>query len=162
MLFSSTVLQVWRTVCSSGLGHLVSVHYFHNSCYSVEVGTFLWLFCLSIGQDCYSWTSSVNTSVAPCATCKKIKNNVTHWLKCANEKNSGHHACVSAHRTRFRIQMNKADNAAGNAAIDSLLNYETVKVSCHPQTQPQLQYVCLSALLGHFLKKNTDYDSEVI
>lgn len=25
--------------------------------------------------------------------------------------------------------MNKADNEAGNAAIDSLLNYETVKVS---------------------------------
>lgn len=26
--------------------------------------------------------------------------------------------------------MNKADNDAGNAAIDSLLNYETVKVLC--------------------------------
>ena len=33
-------------------------------------------------------------------------------------------------RTRFRIEMNKADNDAGNAAIDSLLNYETVKVLC--------------------------------
>ncbi|KAG8144338.1 hypothetical protein E2320_012863, partial [Naja naja] len=30
-------------------------------------------------------------------------------------------------RTKFRIEMNKADNDAGNAAIDSLLNYETVK-----------------------------------
>ncbi|TSL89852.1 ATP-binding cassette sub-family B member 7, mitochondrial [Bagarius yarrelli] len=30
-------------------------------------------------------------------------------------------------RTQFRIAMNKADNDAGNAAIDSLLNYETVK-----------------------------------
>uniref|UniRef100_A0A3Q2YNN3 Iron-sulfur clusters transporter ABCB7, mitochondrial n=1 Tax=Hippocampus comes TaxID=109280 RepID=A0A3Q2YNN3_HIPCM len=30
-------------------------------------------------------------------------------------------------RTRFRVEMNKADNEAGNAAIDSLLNYETVK-----------------------------------
>ena len=28
--------------------------------------------------------------------------------------------------------MNKADNEAGNAAIDSLLNYETVKVSSNP------------------------------
>lgn len=37
--------------------------------------------------------------------------------------------CVCAIRTRFRIEMNKADNEAGNAAIDSLLNYETVKVS---------------------------------
>ncbi|MEQ2217333.1 ATP-binding cassette sub- B member 7, mitochondrial, partial [Xenoophorus captivus] len=34
---------------------------------------------------------------------------------------------VFLHWTRFRIEMNKADNAAGNAAIDSLLNYETVK-----------------------------------
>ncbi len=39
---------------------------------------------------------------------------------------------VSAHRTRFRIEMNKADNEAGNAAIDSLLNYETVKVRFSP------------------------------
>lgn len=28
--------------------------------------------------------------------------------------------------------MNKADNEAGNAAIDSLLNYETVKVRSNP------------------------------
>uniref|UniRef100_A0A673BXU2 Iron-sulfur clusters transporter ABCB7, mitochondrial n=1 Tax=Sphaeramia orbicularis TaxID=375764 RepID=A0A673BXU2_9TELE len=34
---------------------------------------------------------------------------------------------VTQWRTQFRIQMNKADNEAGNAAIDSLLNYETVK-----------------------------------
>lgn len=35
--------------------------------------------------------------------------------------------------------MNKADNEAGNAAIDSLLNYETVKVRSNPlppHTQP--------------------------
>ncbi|XP_023266925.1 ATP-binding cassette sub-family B member 7, mitochondrial [Seriola lalandi dorsalis] len=34
---------------------------------------------------------------------------------------------ITQWRTRFRIEMNKADNEAGNAAIDSLLNYETVK-----------------------------------
>ncbi|XP_052005633.1 iron-sulfur clusters transporter ABCB7, mitochondrial-like [Xyrauchen texanus] len=34
---------------------------------------------------------------------------------------------VTQWRTQFRIKMNKADNEAGNAAIDSLLNYETVK-----------------------------------
>ncbi|MCJ8733887.1 hypothetical protein PDJAM_G00228900 [Pangasius djambal] len=34
---------------------------------------------------------------------------------------------VTQWRTQFRIAMNKADNEAGNAAIDSLLNYETVK-----------------------------------
>ena len=31
-------------------------------------------------------------------------------------------------RTKFRVQMNKADNEAGNRAIDSLINFETVKV----------------------------------
>nr|QNH67873.1 ATP-binding cassette transporter subfamily B member 7 [Brachionus rotundiformis] len=30
-------------------------------------------------------------------------------------------------RTKFRINMNKAENEAGNKAIDSLINYETVK-----------------------------------
>uniref|UniRef100_A0A8C5VJU4 Iron-sulfur clusters transporter ABCB7, mitochondrial n=1 Tax=Microcebus murinus TaxID=30608 RepID=A0A8C5VJU4_MICMU len=34
---------------------------------------------------------------------------------------------VTRWRTRFRIEMNKADNDAGNADIDSLLNHETVK-----------------------------------
>ncbi|XP_066496175.1 iron-sulfur clusters transporter ABCB7, mitochondrial [Tiliqua scincoides] len=34
---------------------------------------------------------------------------------------------VTQWRTKFRIEMNKADNDAGNAAVDSLLNYETVK-----------------------------------
>ncbi|XP_070221468.1 iron-sulfur clusters transporter ABCB7, mitochondrial isoform X2 [Bos mutus] len=34
---------------------------------------------------------------------------------------------ITQWRTKFRIEMNKADNDAGNAAIDSLLNYETVK-----------------------------------
>ena len=38
---------------------------------------------------------------------------------------------VSPHfpRTKFRVQMNQADNEAGSKAIDSLINYETVKVS---------------------------------
>lgn len=30
--------------------------------------------------------------------------------------------------TKFRVQMNRADNEAGSVAIDSLINYETVKV----------------------------------
>lgn len=51
---------------------------------------------------------------------------------CASESA---HRNVSLHRTRFRIEMNKADNDAGNAAIDSLLNYETVKVKHIPHTQ---------------------------
>ncbi|RWS29681.1 ABC transporter sub-family B-like protein 1, partial [Leptotrombidium deliense] len=34
---------------------------------------------------------------------------------------------VTQWRTKFRVQMNKAENEAGNKAIDSLINYETVK-----------------------------------
>lgn len=34
---------------------------------------------------------------------------------------------ITSWRTKFRIQMNKADQDAGNKAIDSLINYETVK-----------------------------------
>lgn len=38
---------------------------------------------------------------------------------------------VTQWRTQFRIKMNKAENEAGNKAIDSLINFETVKVSLH-------------------------------
>ncbi|KAL7047302.1 hypothetical protein ACKWTF_002862 [Chironomus riparius] len=34
---------------------------------------------------------------------------------------------VTQWRTKFRIYMNKAENEAGNKAVDSLINYETVK-----------------------------------
>lgn len=34
---------------------------------------------------------------------------------------------VTQWRTKFRIEMNKAENEGGNKAVDSLLNYETVK-----------------------------------
>jgi len=34
---------------------------------------------------------------------------------------------VTQWRTQFRVTMNKADNEAGNKAVDSLINYETVK-----------------------------------
>ena len=34
---------------------------------------------------------------------------------------------ITQWRTKFRIAMNRADNEAGNKAIDSLINYETVK-----------------------------------
>ena len=36
---------------------------------------------------------------------------------------------ITRWRTKFRQQMNEADNEAGNKAIDSLINYETVKVA---------------------------------
>ena len=35
--------------------------------------------------------------------------------------------CITQWRTKFRVSMNKADNEAGNKAVDSLINYETVK-----------------------------------
>ena len=34
---------------------------------------------------------------------------------------------ITSWRTKFRVQMNQADQEAGNKAIDSLINYETVK-----------------------------------
>jgi len=34
---------------------------------------------------------------------------------------------ITQWRTKFRVQMNQADNEAGNKAVDSLINYETVK-----------------------------------
>lgn len=37
---------------------------------------------------------------------------------------------ITRWRTKFRLEMNEADNEAGNRAIDSLINYETVKVCC--------------------------------
>lgn len=40
---------------------------------------------------------------------------------------------ITQWRTKFRVDMNKAENAAGNRAIDSLINYETVKVSAVQQ-----------------------------
>ena len=42
---------------------------------------------------------------------------------------------ASLFRTKFRVQMNKADNDAGSKAIDSLINYETVKVKQKKQNK---------------------------
>lgn len=49
---------------------------------------------------------------------------MTCWVRCNVFSNT---LC----RTKFRVQMNKADNEAGSQAIDSLINYETVKVLSH-------------------------------
>jgi ABC-type transport system involved in Fe-S cluster assembly fused permease/ATPase subunit len=37
---------------------------------------------------------------------------------------------ITMWRTKFRHHMNEADNDASSRAIDSLINYETVKVEC--------------------------------
>lgn len=59
-------------------------------------------------------------------------------LKCGYEFAALSFGCVSIYtiytllvtqwRTKFRIFMNQAENEAGNKAMDSLINYETVKV----------------------------------
>lgn len=41
---------------------------------------------------------------------------------------------ITQWRTKFRVFMNKAENEAGNKAVDSLINYETVKVNIIPAT----------------------------
>nr|XP_015835910.1 PREDICTED: ABC transporter B family member 25, mitochondrial isoform X2 [Tribolium castaneum] len=38
---------------------------------------------------------------------------------------------ITQWRTKFRVYMNQAENEAGNKAIDSLINYETVKSKTH-------------------------------
>ncbi|XP_050313209.1 iron-sulfur clusters transporter ABCB7, mitochondrial-like [Anthonomus grandis grandis] len=58
-------------------------------------------------------------------------------IKCAPEFSGAAFGCVGVYaefilavtqwRTKFRIFMNKPENEAGNKAIDSLINYETVK-----------------------------------
>lgn len=60
-------------------------------------------------------------------------------IKCGPEYSAVALGCVGVYtaftlgvtqwRTKFRIHMNKAENEASNKAIDSLINYETVKVS---------------------------------
>ncbi|KOB76099.1 putative ATP-binding cassette sub-family B member 7 [Operophtera brumata] len=43
---------------------------------------------------------------------------------------------LSKWRTKFRVYMNRAENEAGNKAVDSLINYETVKVHTHTTILP--------------------------
>lgn len=63
------------------------------------------------------------------------------YMKCGADFAYATLACLSTYtiatlaitrwRTKFRHEMNIADNEAGNRAIDSLINYETVKVGSH-------------------------------
>lgn len=59
-------------------------------------------------------------------------------IKCGSEFAALSVGCVSVYclftfavtqwRTKFRVIMNRAENEAGSKAVDSLINYETVKV----------------------------------
>ena len=59
-----------------------------------------------------------------------------HWyLYCLHIRNNTMEVCEvnSAQsrifcRTKFRVEMNEADNISGSKAVDSFINYETVKV----------------------------------
>ena len=50
-------------------------------------------------------------------------------------------------RTQFRVQMNKADQEAGNKAVDSLINYETVKVSRNTHVKQRASHSYISHTL---------------
>lgn len=59
------------------------------------------------------------------------------WYKCGGQFAGITLGCIGSYalftlvttqwRTKFRIQMNRAENEAGSKAVDSLINYETVK-----------------------------------
>ncbi|XP_050392679.1 iron-sulfur clusters transporter ABCB7, mitochondrial isoform X3 [Patella vulgata] len=55
---------------------------------------------------------------------------------------------ITQWRTKFRVMMNKADTEAGAKAIDSLINYETVKVGI---------FNCAMDFIGRELISNTQY-----
>ena len=54
--------------------------------------------------------------------------------------------------------MNKADNEAGSKAIDSLINYETVKVGLDTMCLPSLQTELLHEF-KHFTNIHVHYES---
>jgi ATP-binding cassette subfamily B (MDR/TAP) protein 7 len=60
---------------------------------------------------------------------------------------------ITQWRTKFRIFMNQAENEAGNKAVDSLINYETVKVtSSHMHCSFCLQLLKGNTCLRHDIK----------
>ncbi len=62
---------------------------------------------------------------------------------------------VTSWRTQFRVQMNKADSFANTHALDSLLNYETVKVFGGENAEKQRYGKALKGLVRASKKSNT-------
>ncbi|CAL8103969.1 unnamed protein product [Orchesella dallaii] len=62
---------------------------------------------------------------------------------------------VTQWRTRFRVDMNKAENDSGNLAVDSLLNYETVKYFNNEKFEAERYDKILQKFEGASLKTST-------
>ncbi|XP_066253911.1 iron-sulfur clusters transporter ABCB7, mitochondrial-like [Euwallacea similis] len=62
---------------------------------------------------------------------------------------------VTQWRTKFRIYMNKAENDAGNKAIDSLINYETVKYFNNEKYEADVYDMSLKKYQDASLKTST-------
>merc|ERR1719483_525604 len=62
---------------------------------------------------------------------------------------------VTQWRTQFRVHMNKADNEAGNKAVDSLINYETVKYFNNEEYEAKIYDKSLQKYEAASLKTST-------
>lgn len=62
---------------------------------------------------------------------------------------------VTQWRTKFRVDMNKAENQSGNLAVDSLLNYETVKYFNNEKYEAERYDKILQKYEGASLKTST-------
>lgn len=60
---------------------------------------------------------------------------------------------VTQWRTKFRVFMNQAENEAGNKAVDSLINYETVKV-CSVKSSDNLSEVSVGTMTHNYHHDN--------
>lgn len=86
-------------------------------------------------------------------------------LKCGYEYSAVALGCVTTYaiftlaitqwRTKFRVFMNKAENEAGNKAIDSLINYESVKYFNNEKFEAQRYDAALKKYEDASLKTST-------